>query len=144
MVWVWLLHLAATGTMFGLIWIVQVVHYPLFAEVGPERFTVYEAHHQVLITWIVLPAMTIELVTGVILTLRPPPPLPAAALWWGLGLIGVVWLSTAFLQVPLHRLLSAGFDADVHARLVGTNWIRTAAWTIRFALVLWLTGLWIR
>jgi hypothetical protein len=33
-----LLHLAATLYMVGVIWFVQVVHYPLFSKVGgPER-----------------------------------------------------------------------------------------------------------
>ena len=39
-------HLAATAAMCGLIWFVQVVHYPLFAGVGDDGFTAYEQRHQ--------------------------------------------------------------------------------------------------
>jgi hypothetical protein len=31
-------HLSVTAAMVGLIWFVQVVHYPLFAMVGREQF----------------------------------------------------------------------------------------------------------
>jgi hypothetical protein len=52
-----------------------------------------------------------------------------------LGLIGVNWLSTAIVQVPLHRRLEQGFEAGAHGRLVATNWVRTGAWTARGVLV---------
>lgn len=57
----------------------------------------------------------------------------------GLALVAVIWLSTALLQVPCHELLCVGFDPAVHQRLVWTNWIRTAAWSLRGFLVLWVT-----
>jgi hypothetical protein len=38
-------HLAATAAMVGLIWFVQVVHYPLFASVGADEFVAYENAH---------------------------------------------------------------------------------------------------
>ena len=58
------------------------------------------------------------------------------AVWAGLALLAVIWLSTALVQVPLHRRLQGGFDAAAHRRLVRTNWLRTAAWTLRAALAL--------
>ncbi|MFO0626582.1 MAG: hypothetical protein U0325_13290 [Polyangiales bacterium] len=54
-----------------------------------------------------------------------------------LGLVGVAWATTALLSVPAHHALAQGFDAAAHARLVGTNAPRTAAWTARSALLLW-------
>ena len=48
-----------------------------------------------------------------------------------LGLVVLIWISTAALQAPCHQTLSQGFDAAVDRRLTTTNWIRTAAWTIR-------------
>jgi len=44
-----------------------------------------------------------------------------------------------FLQVPSHELLSKGFDSVVHQRLVSTNWLRAAAWSLRGFLVLSMT-----
>lgn len=137
---VFLAHLGATLLMVGVIWIVQIVHYPLFAGVGAECWSAYEAAHQSRITFIVGPLMVIELVTAVWLVLDRPPALPLEAVVAGALLVGVVWASTAFIQVPLHAALAEGFVPEVHERLVGTNWIRTAAWTARGGLVLWMAA----
>ena len=138
---VFLLHLLATLTMLGVIWTVQVVHYPLFARVGAAGWAAYEAAHQARITRVVGPAMVLELVTAVWLVLHRPAAFPAWAVVAGLVLAGLVWASTALVQVPLHAALSGGaFDAEAHARLVATNWVRTALWSVRAGLVLWLAS----
>ena len=125
------LHAAATLFMAGLIWFVQVVHYPLFAAVGRDRFVDYEGAHTRLTGWVVGPPMIVELVTAGLLVLRQP----TALTWTGLALVALIWLSTAFLQMPAHKLLMGGFDPDLHRRLVRTNWLRTAAWSARAVLV---------
>lgn len=136
---VFLANLLGTLTMFGAIWIVQVVHYPLFSLVGDETWAGYEAHHQSRITLVVGPAMIVELATAVWLVFRPLPGVPTWAFVVGAALVGLLWASTAFIQVPLHTSLSAGFTPDVHARLVATNWIRTVLWSARAGLVVWMT-----
>lgn len=132
----WPLHLASTFYMVGLIWFVQVVHYPLFAAVGEDKFVAYEDHHQRLTTWVVGPGMLIELVTGVLLALAAAYGRSATILWASMGLLAVIWLSTALIQIPYHRQLSSGFDASAHQRLVRSNWLRTVAWTVRGVLIL--------
>lgn len=134
--WALLLHLAATAVMAGIIWFVQVVHYPLMALVGRDGYPAYQAAHARRTTFVVMPPMLVELATGVWLALRPSPYFPASAAWAGLALLAVVWLSTFFLQVPEHGRLERGFDPAAHRRLVRGNWIRTAAWTLRGVLVL--------
>ena len=124
--------------MFGVILVVQLVHYPLFRLVGPSTFEAYQASHMTRITWIVLPAMTIELLTSTALVVWQPLGLPAWQAWTGLALVGLIWASTGLLQAPLHQTLTAGFDPAVHRRLVATNWIRTAAWALRAGLVCWM------
>ena len=54
----------------------------------------------------------------------------------GLALLATIWISTAAVQVPLHRRLAAGFDHRLARRLVRTNWTRTLAWTARSGLAL--------
>ena len=128
-----LTHAAATWFMTGLIWVIQVVHYPLFARVGAEGYREYQLAHQSLISLIVGPAMLVEaLATAAILVTRRDAPAIAAAI-----LLAIIWASTAFLQVPMHNALANGFDAQAHARLVDTNWIRTIAWTARGILALY-------
>ena len=125
-----LVHAAATLFMTGLIWFVQVVHYPLFAQVGREALSDYATRHARLTTLVVAPAMSIELLSAVaVVALRP------ADVHWGLGAIGgillaVIWLSTAFVQVPLHASLQRD-DAAAIRKLVAGNWLRTVAWSAR-------------
>ena len=57
------------------------------------------------------------------------------ALWIGACLLGAVWASTFMVQVPLHNRLSNEYSDRVHASLVRSNWLRTAAWTGRATLV---------
>jgi len=135
-----IVHAAATVTMVGLIWFVQIVHYPLMARVGREGFARYAASHTRRTTWVVAPPMVVEAALAVVLALRPPVGASAVAAWVACGLVALIWLSTAFLLVPLHRRLAIGFDGDVHRRLVSLNWIRTVAWSVRGLLVLvWLS-----
>lgn len=128
-----LAHFAATVAMTGLVWFVQIVHYPLFARVGAPGFPEYEAAHARRTTLVVGPPMLVEAATALLLLVpaaRPdsvPGGLPAIAA----ALLAVVWLVTALASVPAHRRLEAGFDPDAHARLVSTNWIRTLGWTAR-------------
>lgn len=127
--------------MFGVIWVMQLVHYPLFGNVGAGEFASYHAHHQTQITWIVGPTMVIELGTALWLVMRSTAlELPAWMSLAGLILVGVIWMSTVTLQAPLHRELSLGFDYQAYRRLLLTNWVRTAAWTLRAGLTLWMTA----
>lgn len=126
--------------MTGLIWFVQVVHYPLFNSVGAERFAAYEAKHSNLTTHVVIVPMFVELITSVVLLWQRPEQIVTWQLWLGLVLVAVIWFSTAFLQVPQHDVLSQGFNEAAYGLLVSSNWLRTLAWTGRSVLVLyWLS-----
>ncbi len=131
-----LVGLASTLAMVGLIWFVQVVHYPLFARVGASDFAAYAAEHSALTTWVVAPFMLAELGSALYLVARPPAHVPLAWLWLGLLLCGVVWTATGALSVPQHSILAAGFDARAWRTLVLTNWVRTLAWSARGVLML--------
>lgn len=131
-------HLGATFYLVGLIWFVQVVHYPLFAVVGIAEFQAYEKRHRSWITWVVGPPMLIEGFSACGLTWYGPSELFAWSWWTSLALLAVVWLSTALIQMPCHAQLSRGFDTVIHRRLVRTNWLRTFAWSARGFLLLWI------
>ncbi len=125
--WLLLVNAAATLFMTGVIWFVQIVHYPLFARVGAGVFSDYERDHAQRTGWVVGVPMLVELAAAVATAVV----LGGALAWVGLALLVVVWLSTGLLQVPAHRRLQRGFDAATHRRLVATNWVRTVAWTTR-------------
>lgn len=132
-----LLNAICTLAMVGLIWFVQVVHYPLFSMVGDQRFQQYEISHQRRTTLVVAPLMLIEAATAGILVWFRPEALPAELAVVGFSLVVAIWASTFFWQVPAHERLAKRFDAGIHQRLVRSNWLRTAAWTARGALVSW-------
>jgi hypothetical protein len=126
---------ASTLMMTGLIWLIQIVHYPLFDLVGSGQFPDYERRHARLISWVVGPLMLVELGCAAALVFFHRESLLA---WAGLGLLAVIWFSTAFIQVPCHDVLQSGFNAAAHKRLVRSNWIRTIAWTLRGIIALLL------
>lgn len=128
---------ASTWFLTGLIWTIQVVHYPLFAKVGRANFVDYESFHTRLITLVVGPAMLIELLASMAMLMVRPRCVPLWTAWLGLAMLAGIWISTATVQVPMHAVLSKGFDDSAHARLVTSNWIRTILWSGRAALLAW-------
>ena len=133
-----LLHVITTQAMTGIIWFVQIVHYPLLARVGTHEAPGYESEHRARTFWIVGPLMLVEGLTLGLLCQQPLEPADRLYLGTGAALLLIIWLSTAFLQVPCHAKLSQAFDATVHRRLVSSNWIRTVAWTLRVLVIVGL------
>ena len=137
--WILGLHVLSALYMMGLIWFVQVVHYPLMRAVPSDDFVQYENLHTQKTGWVTAPVMLIELGTGVWLCLFAG----EASVFWGINLCGVIllWASTFFIQVPLHNQLSIAWSKQNIDRLVRSNWIRTILWTIKaIALMGYLLG----
>jgi hypothetical protein len=132
-----LLQAAATVYLTGLIWFVQVVHYPLLDEVRPAELPELEVRHQRRAGLVVGLPMVLELITAVAALRWRPPDLPAVWAWAGVTVLGVIWSSTAFVQVPLHDALERAHDAGRIRLLVASNWVRTIGWTVRTVLVAW-------
>jgi len=132
-------NLAAALFLTGLIWTIQLVHYPLFSWIGAAQFPAYEAAHTARITPLVGPVMLLELLAALALVFARPPAIPAWAAWTALALVALIWASTFLLQVPRHSLLASGFHPTAHVALVSSNWIRTAAWSARSTLLLWFS-----
>ncbi len=125
-----------TFALTGLIWLVQLVHYPGFASVDSDQFNSFHAMHSTRITLIVAPLMLVELLASAAWCFDDPRRVTA---FIGLALLAIIWASTAFLQVPLHNQLASGLSASLIDRLVRTNWVRTVAWSARSVLVVtWL------
>jgi len=146
--WLALGHAFVTAFMAGLIWTIQLVHYPLFAWVPPDAFTGadttnqpngrgYEREHMRRITWVVAPAMLVELASAIALLAMAPAEL-RLELGVALGALALIWISTITTQGPLHVRLARTADADLISKLVTTNWLRTALWSGRavFAVLL--------
>ena len=132
--------LTSTLYMTGLISFVQVVHYPLFGRVEAGSFRPYHAEHVRRTTAVVMAPMLIELVTSLVLVVRPP---TGSGVWLavvGLGAAAVTWGATAVLSVPIHDRLASGFDPETHRALVATNTVRLVAWVVHSLALLVMTA----
>ncbi len=133
-----LANAASTFMLVGLIWFVQVVHYPQFAAIGADRFMRCQADNVRLTARVVALPMLVEAATSAILAWKPPSKDLELLCWSGFSMVVLIWVSTAVLQVPRHNALATGFDPKAHRGLAMSNWIRTVAWSVRGVLVLYL------
>lgn len=138
---VFLIHAGTTLFLVGLIWTIQIVHYPLFAGVGANGYADYQTSHMSRITYVVAPVMLAELGAAIYFIFVSYEPIDPKYFWVGFALVLVIWMSTIFIQSPIHGKLTRAFDADLVNKLVLTNWIRTFCWTMRGVLVLWIIWL---
>lgn len=127
-------QVVASVGMFGVIWIVQVVHYPLMRFAAGQQFASFETEHRQRISWVVGPLMAVEGVCVLAFLFAPPAGLSWWLPWAGAGAEAVAIGTTVFVSAPLHERLNAHFDPALLDRLIATNWIRTAAWTVRAGL----------
>jgi uncharacterized membrane protein len=137
MLWVFLVNVVSGLMLAGLIWFVQVVHYPLFKRADRERYEKFAADHTRLTGYVVAPLMLAEVFTAVLLPYFPPAFVTVNEAWLGLIMVGAVWVSTFTIQVPLHKRLSKGYNSNAVRALVLTNWIRTIIWSGRTVLIVW-------
>jgi predicted outer membrane lipoprotein len=130
-----LFNLLSTWTMVGVIWFVQVVHYPLLVVVPVESAASVAVEHQRRTGWVVGAPMALEGVTTLALLVL----VPEGVVWfvpWLAGIpLAVALGATIFLSVPRHERMAREPDAQVGKELVSTNWVRTIAWTLRGFIV---------
>lgn len=118
-----------TTFMCGLNWIVQAVHYPLFDRVDRGRWTEFHREHSQRIGRIVGVPWALQGLGAIGLVAKRPEGVAMGLVVLSLLLAGVTVVATVVFALPAHGRLAERFDAEVHRRLVLTNWIRTVAWT---------------
>ena len=130
-----ILNLAITCYLLGLILTIQVVHYPGFIYVDKKMFNKFHLFHTRRISLIVMFPMALELILAVALSYAQPNLLHFILL----GLVVLIWISTALLSVPRHKKLSEFKNIRLISELVLTNWPRTILWALRMIVLLYLT-----
>jgi hypothetical protein len=121
---------AINGGLVVLIWLVQIVIYPGMHGWDKARFEGLHRDYATRISFIVGPLMLGQAA----LALYQLVEFAGSVAVIQTLLIGAVWGVTIFISVPLHRRLSAGYDERNVNRLVATNWLRTAGWSLVFLL----------
>jgi hypothetical protein len=121
--------------MTGLIWFVQIVHYPLFKAVGNEAIQSYAVQHASRTSFVVIIPMLLELASATYLFFYRPEWISWGESVASLTLVILIFASTFFLQVPLHNLIQSSGSQTYITSLVMTNWVRTICWTVRAGLL---------
>lgn len=129
-------HAAATWWLVGLIWTIQIVHYPSFDSIDKVGYIDFqERHMQAMGRLIGFPWLIEGLCVLALFVFAPDNTTRVIAALGGL-LELVVILVTINKSIPAHEALQTGYVASAHHTLVNTNWWRTIAWSLRGALAL--------
>ena len=116
--------------MFGLIFTTQIVSYPMFFKVKLTNFKIYHEQYVEKISFIVMPLMALELIIATLLVYMSNS-IIINLIFCNLMLI---FLSTYFIQVPIHEKIKTDPNEKLLLRLVRTNWIRTLLWMVKCIL----------
>ncbi len=125
-------HAAVSLALAAVLWVVQLVVYPVFRWIEPTRFVLWHEGYTGAVTWVVAPLMLLQLagVAARYCFLDSPDPL------WLLEAACTLaaWAVTVFVSVPLHSRLQGQLPLESRLasmrRLVLTNWPRTMAWSV--------------
>tara|TARA_B100001564_G_scaffold353086_1_gene361501 strand:- start:73 stop:489 length:417 start_codon:yes stop_codon:yes gene_type:complete len=127
------LNVISAFFLTGVIWTIQIVHYPSFHYIDKLSFVNFHQFHERRISIIVMPLMILELISSVALYFND---MLNHTFLLNLIVVGLIWCSTFFIQVPIHNILSQKKDNAMIEKLVNTNWIRTFLWSMRMLLII--------
>jgi len=140
--WIFLIAFALVFYGNGAAFVESFVNYSSWHLIGADEFIAY--HQFILprvITFLVAPALLGTAFTILMLWARPVA-IPAWAVWAALAAKGIVWVSTATIQVPIQLQLSEhGLSLELVERLIQTNfWLRRIPYAICAGLFLWMAA----
>lgn len=137
-----LVQLMLGSALTGIIWLVQVAIYPQFLNVGVAEFSRYHFRHMLGIALIIVPLMFLEMGLACLAVWQfRQSSIAGLTLAAALMTVGV-WLSTVFIQAPLHLALERKRSESTIRKLTRTNWIRTVLWSVRLVLLSWAMISW--
>ncbi len=133
-----LINLFTTFAMTGIIWLVQVTHYPSFRYVEMKSWPQFHTFHTGSITIVVAPLMMAQLLSAATLLFSTYMDSYKTYFIINISLVALVFIATAFVSVPIHNKMAQYFDSSLIDSLVITNWIRTIAWSLNSLVLLYL------
>ncbi|TVQ65864.1 MAG: hypothetical protein EA360_07965 [Balneolaceae bacterium] len=130
----YLVNLFSSVFLCGLIWTIQLVHYPIFQRLEKENFSEHLLFHGQRISIIVIPFMALELFTSGWLALfsEANPHLHI----FGFLIVLMIWTVTFTVLVPVHGRLLKGYNPELIQKLIRFNWIRTFLWSLKAMITL--------
>ena len=130
-----MIHIISTSIMVGVIWVIQLVHYPSFKYVNESDYIIFQKYHMSNISYIVFPVMFTELITALIILF-----FGEKSLFFVLSLIYLflIWIITGVLFTKYHSILKEGKDLMIIEKMIKANWIRALLWTMRLIMILFV------
>ena len=130
-----MIHIVSTSIMVGVIWVMQLVHYPSFKYVNETDYIIFQKYHMSNISYIVFPAMFTELITALLIFFSGE-----KSFFFMLSLICLflIWVITGVLFTKFHSILQKGKDLKMIEKMINANWIRTLLWTLRLIMILFV------
>lgn len=128
-----LLHFMVSSIMVGVIWVIQLVHYPSFHFVDKLRYPNFQSFHMRRISYVVIPIMLTELLTLILLIYTMDG--MNISLVLSAIVLFLIWIITAAFFSGAHQKLTFGYDKSVIDGLIKMNWSRTLLWTLRLILL---------
>ena len=127
-------HIVFCSIMVGVIWLIQLVHYPAFHFIKLNEYILFQKFHMDRISIIVIPAMSVELLSGVLIFIYHPKSIDYFLI--SMIILIMIWLITAAYFAKSHQSLLNGYDKRKVVSLVKMNWIRTFLWTLRLVILM--------
>ena len=134
--YLFVIHLVSTSFMVGVIWIVQLVHYPTFFFIDEQKSYDFQKFHMSRISYIVMPAMTTELFSGIYIFIYSNMAIDSNLFLLALTILIINWIITALVFVKMHNKLLINYKIEIISLLVKWNWLRTLLWSVRLILLL--------
>tara|TARA_B100000902_G_scaffold393392_1_gene447535 strand:+ start:1167 stop:1586 length:420 start_codon:yes stop_codon:yes gene_type:complete len=121
-----LLNLFISSFMFGVIIVTQIVNYPLLLDFFKSDLKILHKSYVNKISIIVIPFMLLELFVALYLVYNE-----IYLSYTNLGLLIIIYLSTFFIQVPIHDKIKYNANKILLKKLILSNWIRTFSWLLK-------------
>jgi len=122
----------STSVMVGIIWVIQILHYPSFHFINTMKYVEFQQFHMTRISFIVIPVMFIELTSALLLGYFFRSTLTIILI---IILVGI-WGVTFIFFTNVHQELTKGYDREIVNWLVKINWCRTTLWSLRLIILL--------
>lgn len=131
-----IIQLISSGAILGVLWYLQLVHYPLLKKVK-DNFTAYETLSVRKILFFMTPWIILDVLVNVILALNLSSGFAGIIMGIILALSIFTWLMTFFFQIDIQQELLSGFSLKSLKSVIRSSLIRTIIWSFKVALLVY-------
>lgn len=133
---IFIAQLISSFMMIGIVWLQQLINFPLFTLVPKESFSVYHQAHLNRSQWLIAPLMLVEVLSAAFLLIWPIPQVSYYLYLINFLLIVLIWLETFLMQWPLQKKLRKEHSLVTIERLIKLNRLRAITWSCHGAVLI--------